>query len=806
MMKNSSKKTDPGLREAVSRLSLEEKISLLSGADFWHTRALEQAGIPALTMSDGPHGLRRQGQSSDHLGLQASNSATCFPTASALASSWDRDLLCRVGQALGSEARDQGVDILLGPGVNIKRNPLCGRNFEYFSEDPLLSGELAAAWISGVQSRGVGASMKHFACNSQETARMVSDSLVDERALREIYLTAFEIAVRKAAPATLMSAYNQLNGTYCSDNRRLLWDILRDEWGFEGAVVSDWGGVHDRAAGVRAGMDLEMPGSRGRFDRELLQAVREGELSEALIDQMALRVAELALRWHQQAPAQRDDALYAAHHALARETAAQCGVLLKNEGGILPLAADQKLVVLGELARTPRYQGNGSSLVTPTQVSSLLDGLAEHGVSPGFAPGYTLDGRTDQALIDQAIDLARTEGALLVCLGLTDLDESEGYDRTHLSLPQNQLALLEALARERQDIIVVLYGGSPVEMPWLGQISALLNMYLSGQAGGQAAADLLLGRANPSGRLAETYPLAYKDVACSAVYNIRPWQAPYVESVYVGYRYYDTAGKKVLFPFGYGLSYTSFEYEGLSVTPQGKYGYEVRFTLRNTGNRAGAEVAQVYVAPQTKGAFRPAHELKGFEKVYLQPGEAREVCIALNRRSFALYDAQAADWVVEKGTYLIRVGAHSRDIRLLQALDLPGRKPRRGNEADWYHQPSGLPSIMDFESLHGPYAWVAPAAKGGYTTDNSFKELAATSLLCRLLLKVMERLIAKGTGGKVDYGNPQFKMMMDTIAGCPLRCLPLYSPEMMPVRRIRLIVDIANGHLLRGLRRYLRRG
>ncbi|MGI6724896.1 MAG: glycoside hydrolase family 3 C-terminal domain-containing protein [Christensenellales bacterium] len=804
-MMNSSKQNNPGLLETIRRLPLKDKISLLSGADFWHTRALEQADIPALTMSDGPHGLRRQGQSGDHLGLSASVSATCFPTACGLASSWDRDLLRRVGQALGSEARDQGVNILLGPGANIKRNPLCGRNFEYYSEDPLLSGEMAAAWISGVQSRGVGASMKHFACNSQETARMVSDSLVDERALREIYLTAFEIAVKKASPATIMCAYNQLNGTYCSDNRRLLWDILRGEWGFEGAVVSDWGAVHDRVAGVRAGMDLEMPGSRGRFDRELLEAVREGQLPEELIDQMALRIAELAMRWHQQAPAQRDDALYAAHHALARETAARCGILLKNEGGILPLATDQTFVVLGELARTPRYQGNGSSLVTPTQVTSLLDGLAEHGISPKFAPGYRLDGRTDQNLIDQALSLAQTDGALLVCLGLTDLDESEGYDRSHLSLPENQLALLEALYHERRDIIVVLYGGSPVEMPWLGQAAALLNMYLPGQAGGQAAADLLLGYANPSGKLAETYPLAYKDVASSAVYAVRPWQAPYVESIYVGYRHYDTAGQKVLFPFGYGLSYTSFDYEELRVTPQGKYSYEVRFTLRNTGSRAGAEVAQVYVAPQTKGAFRPAHELKGFEKVDLQPGEAREVRIALDRRSFALYDAQAADWVVEEGTYLIEVGAHSRDIRLSQALDLPGRPPRRDSETNWYHRPSGLPSSRDFEALYGPYAWIAPAAKGEYTMDNSLKELAATSLLCRLLLRVMERLIAKGTGGKVDYGNPQFKMMMDTAAGNPMRSLPLFSPELMPLWRARLIVDAANGHLLRGLCRFLRR-
>ena len=790
--------------EVINHMTLEEKVALGSGQDNWRTKAIERLGIPSLFMADGPHGLRKQETGGDHLGLMASVNATCFPTSSALASSFNPELLREVGEALGKEARAIGVNLILGPGVNMKRNPLCGRNFEYYSEDPFLAGRLAAAWIQGVQAQGVGVSLKHFACNNQEKGRMGSDSLVDERALREYYLAAFEHAVKEARPAALMSAYNKLNGVPCSDNRRLLWEILREEWGFEGAVISDWGGTNDRAAGIRAGLDLEMPGSNGRFDGEVLEAIRAGQLDEEALDRMVSRLLDLIARCHHEEAAAAPEGLFERHHLLARRVAARCGVLLKNEGGLLPLTADKPFAVIGELARTPRYQGTGSSQVSPTRVDNLLDGLRGHGLAPRFAAGYLLEDKADEGLLEEAAALAAGGGMVILCLGLTESYESEGYDRGTLALPQNQTRLLEALREVNSDIAVVLAGGSAVEMPWIHQVRAVLHMQLSGQAGGPAAADLLLGASNPAGRLAETYPLRYEDVISSAHYGRQPEQVPYYESMYAGYRYFDSAGVEVLFPFGHGLSYTRFEYSDLKLEHLGGYDYFVHFTVKNTGERDGAEAAQLYIAPRTGGAYRPRQELKGFASVYLRAGESRELSLPLDARSFATYSIKDKAWQVEGGAYEIRVGASSRDIRLVTELALEGVPAVKSDCDPWYYSLKGTPGRKEFESNYGPYPEYAAKRKGQFDLDSSLKDMARSSLVCKLLYRVMEKQIARVTGGKVDYGNPQFKMMMDSAGGGPIKTLALFIPEQMPIRRVRLIVDLANGRMLRGLVRYVR--
>jgi beta-glucosidase len=792
-------------------MTLEEKIAFCSGASFWETRGYPQYGIPARFMCDGPHGLRRQAEAADHLGLSASVAATCFPTASALAASWDVDTLRSLGGALGKEALREGVQIILGPGVNMKRNPLCGRNFEYYSEDPLLAGKLAAAWIQGVQGNGVGVSVKHFAANNQEARRMASDSLVDERALREYYLAAFEIAVKEARPATLMCAYNKLNGVYCSGNRTLLWHILREEWGFKGAVMTDWGATDDRIEGFRAGLDLEMPGSRGYFDAEVKAAVLDGRLPEKLVDEAAERLLRVI-----DATAPREDiraglpeGLYEEHHELARRIASECAVLLKNEGPLLPFPENVPLTVIGAFAEKPRFQGTGSSQVTPTRVSSLLEGLREYTRELSYAAGYRLRDEADGGLLAEAVAAARAaaerKGPVLLCLGLTEIYESEGYDRAILSIPKNQIALLEAVSHVNPSVAVVLTGGSAVEMPWLGRVRALLHMHLAGQAGGLAAADLLFGRVNPSGKLAETYPLSYGDVVSSGYYGVNPKQAAYLESMYCGYRYFDTASgklaeKPVLFPFGYGLSYTSFEYSDLEVKARDG-GWEAVFTVKNTGGVAGAEAAQLYIAPRTGGVYRPAHELKGFVKVRLEAGESRRVSLGLERRDLAYFSAEEKGWVVERGAYEVQIGASSRDIRLRGEIEAEGAVPRRSAGSAWYYSLEGKPSKQDFVTIYGEYPDYRPQTKGSYDVTSSIREMAETSLICRFALRVAEKAVARMLGCKVDYSNVLFKMLAETAADNPVRGLPLVAPDQMPRALTEFLVDAANGHFLRGLKR-----
>ncbi|MFC6092530.1 glycoside hydrolase family 3 C-terminal domain-containing protein [Saccharothrix lopnurensis] len=660
----------PALLAALTR---EEKVDLLDGSDFWRTRAVPRLGVGRVVLSDGPHGLRSQPEDADHLGLLGATPSVAYPVAAATACSWDVDLLRRLGEALGAEARALGVSVVLGPGVNMKRSPLCGRNFEYLSEDPLLAGELGAALVHGVQSRGVGTSVKHFAANNQETARMSVSAEVDERTLREIYLPAFERVVTGARPWTVMCAYNRVNGEFASQHRWLLTEVLRDEWGFDGVVVSDWGAVYDRDEALAAGLDLEMPSSGGVGRDAVLAALDAGTLDEADVDRAAARVLELVAKARPAlGPGQSYDE--EAHHALAREAAAASAVLLKNDG-VLPLdpAGDVPLAVIGEFARTPRFQGGGSSKVTPTRVEDALTALrARAGRGVRFAPGFTPDGSGDAAaLLDEAVATARGAVAV-VFLGLPDEWESEGYDRTHLGLPPEQVAVLEAVAGAAERVVVVLSNGGVVEVAaWQHHADALLEVWLPGQAGGGAVADLLLGAVNPSGKLAETVPVALADNPTVGNFPGEHDVVRYGEGLLIGYRWYDAHALPVAYPFGHGLSYTSFDYRDLEVEAEGNTA-RVSLTVTNTGERRGAEVVQLYVADPESSVFRPERELKAFAKVDLAPGESARVDLALDSRAFACWHTALRRWVVEPGAFAVEVGASSRDLRLRAVLELPG--------------------------------------------------------------------------------------------------------------------------------------
>jgi beta-glucosidase len=783
-----------------SSLSIADKVALGSGASFWTTREMPAIGLPSILMTDGPHGLRGQGEGGDHLGLNGSSTATCFPTASALACSWDVDLATEVGTAIGLEAVDQGVNVVLGPGVNMKRNPLCGRNFEYFSEDPYLAGKLAAAWIRGLQSTGTGASLKHFALNNQELKRMTTDVRVDERALHEYYLPAFEIAVRESDPATVMCAYNRVEGVYCSDNRRLLTGILRERWGFRGAVITDWGAMNDRAAAYRAGTDLEMPGSGGLSDAEVHAALRAGRLDEKTVDESVDRLIALVRRTTGSGTEVPAD-VYERHHELARRAAAASAVLLENDG-VLPLEGGGRVALIGALAATARYQGSGSSRVNPARVVSLLDGVRGYAEADHVA-GYRLTGEADRALIDEAVALARTAERLIVCVGLTEIAESEGFDREHLRIPANQIALLEALAPWSQRLVLVVVGGSAIEMPWARHAAAVLHLHLAGQAGGAAAADLLFGAANPSGKLAETFPMSYEDVVSSGYFGVDPEQTPYLESMFCGYRYFDAASRPVRYAFGYGLSYTSFTYSGLRITRRGDDEAEVTFTVTNTGDRDGAEIAQVYVAARTGGVHRPDRELKAFTKVTLAAGESRTMTLELDRRAFAVYDPERAGWVVEDGDHEIRIGASSRDVRLRDVVRLGGVPARRSTAADWYHTLDGRPALDDFTTIHDPFPQVRAPSRGSFDEYSSLHDMRRASLTMRVVYLAVERAVARRAGRKVDYGDVAFKMMMLGAAGLPMRAMVRMSEGAISPQLARFFVDSANGRPLRGLRTLL---
>lgn len=668
------------LKELIAQMTLEEKAGLCSGADFWHTKAVERLGIPAVMVSDGPHGLRKQDDEADHLGVNDSIKAVCFPAGCATASSFSRQTVQSLGETIGTECQAEGVSTVLGPAMNIKRSPLCGRNFEYYSEDPFLSTEIAGALVHGVQSKNVGTSPKHFMANNQEYHRMTSSSEVDERTMREIYLASFEGMVRKEKPWTIMNSYNRLNGTYLCENKEMLTDILRNEWGFDGYVMTDWGAMNDRVTALKAGCDLEMPASNGITDAEIVEAVREGTLSEEILDQACERILNIVYRFEEN----RDkEAVFDLEkdHETARKIEEECIVLLKNEDAILPLKKDVKAAFIGKYAEAPRYQGGGSSHINSFKVESALDAVKAREAGCGtdaanvvYAEGFDdAKDETDEVLLKEAVEAAKNADTAVIFAGLPDSFESEGYDRKHMSLPDCQNRLIEAVAEVQPNTVVVLHNGSPVEMPWIGQVKAVVEAYLGGQAVGGAVVNVLYGDVNPSGRLAETFPLRLEDTPCYLTYGGEHDKSVYSEGVFVGYRYYVSKDMKVLFPFGHGLSYTTFEYSNL-VLDQKKMKeskeLKVSVDVTNTGACAGKEVVQLYVSAKESAMKRPVRELRGFDKVELQPGETKTVSFTLDRRAFAYWSVQIHDWHVESGAYEIQIGKSAQKIILTETVQV----------------------------------------------------------------------------------------------------------------------------------------
>ena len=767
------------IEKILSQMTLEDKIALCSGANFWQTKKYEQYGLPPLFMCDGPHGLRKQEDAADMLGVNKSRPATCFPAEVTTAGSWDPELLTEIGAAIGEEAKEQGVGLVLGPGANLKRNPLCGRNFEYFSEDPYLTGKLAAGFIRGAEAQGVGTSLKHFAANSQELSRFTSDSVMDGRTLRELYLTAFEIAVKEGKPSTVMCAYPKLNGTHCSDHKELLTDVLRTEWGFDGMVVTDWGAMNDRIEAFRAGCDLNMPGGSDYMEKEVLQAVKDGILPERCVDDSARRVLKLVFR-AAETLSKKAACDYEAHHALAKRAAAEGAVLLKNESSILPLQPGAKIAVIGAMAKELRYQGAGSSHINPTKLPQPLELL------PGavYAPGCDEKGSTTDALLQEVQNAARKAETVVVFAGLPAQCESEGFDRDSLKMPEGHRKMIETAAQANPNIVVVLLCGSVVECPWAEKVKAILYMGLPGQAGGEAIADLLYGRANPGGKLAESWPYRYEDVPSSGIYG-KTTDALYQEGVYVGYRYYDKAGVPVRWPFGYGLSYTEFAYSDLTVE-----GDTVTVTVRNTGKRAGAEVVQLYLAAPQEGLHRPVRELKGFQKVHLQPGESETVRFILIDRNFAVWQD---GWKVPGGTYTVCIGGLTAEIKK-SGDDLPIPAWQKGS---WYERCAGKPNPADWEKMLG-HSYTPPVLKkGSFTMDNTVMEMKDYSLVMKIMFKAVESTVAKGFGGKKDYENPDFRMMMNASAGAPLRSMQISGGMKGGV--LPGMLEMANGHFFRGI-------
>ncbi len=665
------------LKDLISQMTLEEKASLCSGLDFWHTKGIERLGIPSGMVSDGPHGLRKQDQTADHLGINDSIKAVCFPAGCATASSFDRDLLRKLGETLGEECQAEDVSTILGPAMNIKRSPLCGRNFEYYSEDPLVSTEMAGAFVHGVQSKHVGTSPKHFMANNQEYHRMTSSSEMDERTMREIYLASFEGMVRKEKPWTIMNSYNKLNGTYLCENKEMLIDILRKEWGFDGYVMTDWGAMNERVEALKAGCNLEMPSCGGATDAEIAAAVQEGELEEAVLDKRCEEFLNIIFRYEEN---REKKAVFQLErdHGIARQMEEECMVLLKNEGAILPLSAEKKAAFIGKYAKAPRYQGGGSSHINSFKVESAMDAIGfcekvkEENII--FAQGYDdAEDVTDEVLLAEAVEAAKHADVAVVFAGLPDNFESEGYDRKHMGMPDCQNRLIEAVSKVQPNTVVVLHNGAPVEMPWIGKVKAVLEAYLGGQAVGGAVVNVLYGNANPSGRLAETFPLRLQDTPCYLNYGGEHDKSVYSEGVFVGYRYYASKDMEVLFPFGHGLSYTTFSYENVAVNKEKITESEmltVTVDVANTGKMAGKEVVQLYISPKGGAAIRPVRELKAFEKIELAPGETGKVQFTLDRRAFAYWSTQIHGWHVESGEYEIQIGKNAQDILLSYPVEV----------------------------------------------------------------------------------------------------------------------------------------
>ncbi len=796
------------IKNIIAQMTLEEKASLCSGLNFWYLKGVERLGISSIMVTDGPHGLRKQEGDATEIGLPDTVPATCFPTASALAATWNRELIFSVGEALAEECKEEKVGVILGPGANIKRSPLCGRNFEYFSEDPYLSGEIAKSHINGVQSLGIGTSLKHYTANNQEYRRMTIDAVVDERALREIYLAGYEIAVKGAQPWTLMGAYNKLNGTYACEHPDLLRKILKDEWGHEGLVMTDWGAMNERVLALKAGLELEMPGTNNGNDDMIVAAVEAGNLDESVLDEAVERILGLIFKAEETLS---EDFVYdrGGHHALARRTAGEGAVLLKNKGNILPLAKTLKVALIGEMAINPRYQGAGSSLINPSRLDAIYDEIINltRVEMLTYEPGYNIKGlRVDQDLIDEAVAVSKNADAVVICVGLPDSYEAEGLDRDHMKMPESHNKLIEAIAAIHPKVVVVLSNGSPVEMPWIDLVGAVLEGYLGGQAGAGAIVDILYGITNPSGKLAETFPVKLEDTSSYHYFPGGPKSVEYRESIYVGYRFFDTVAKEVLFPFGHGLSYTSFEYSDLKLSNSrmtDQDSLKVSLRVKNTGPVDGKEIVQLYVSPTAPGAFRPKAELKGFEKIALVVGEEREVVFELDRRAFAYYNTGLNDWHVESGQYQILIGASSRDIRCLGEVQIDSsQKDVLVAERDKLSVYANFPadaniSQENFEELLGravPGNQVLE--KEIYTLNTPLGDMSG-SFIGRQLLKMMEKQIANMVKDEPD--SVTALMMRTMIKGIPLRAILMMGGDNLNREMLEGLLVMLNGRFVRGL-------
>lgn len=793
----------------VESMKLAEKASLCSGKDFWTTKRIARLMIPSIFMADGPHGLRKQKGKSDNVGLNESIPATCFPTTATTACSWDREVMFEIGQALGEECLQEGVSILLGPGANIKRSPLCGRNFEYYSEDPYLTGELAAGFIHGVQSKGIGTSLKHFAANNQEQSRMTIDAIVDDRALREIYLTGMEIAIKKSRPWTVMGAYNRLNGTFCCESKTILTDILRNEWGFEGVVVTDWGACNDRVLGIKAGLDLEMPSSRGINDKKIISAVKKGKLSIKSLDESVERIVYMIMR-------SKENKLFQykydadRHHQIAGKAASQSIVLLKNTSNILPLKDNIKIAVIGEFAKIPRYQGAGSSLINPIRLENVYDELNNRKIDFTYARGYDINAETTNLdLIDEACYMATDADVVILMAGLPENYESEGFDRPHMKLPESHNDLINKISDISGNVVVILNGGAPVEMPWMNKIQGLIHAYLGGQAGASALLDVLYGIVNPSGKLTESYPITLEDNPSNPYFTASNQKAEYRESLYVGYRYYITANKQVLFPFGFGLSYTQFEYKNLNISNNRfneKEEINVEVTVRNIGSCSGAEIVQLYVRDILSTPFRPDRELKGFEKVYLNPGEEKELIFKLNHRSFAFFNTSINNWHVEEGEFEILIGSSSIDIRLTETVYVESTNkdvqiPDYRHSLSVYHEIRKKDFYVEeheFAELYGTSLPEYPT-KGAkpYSLNSSLEDIQGT-VIGKLIGFMLKRGLKKHIGTN-DESDPGYRMMWHFVYDSPLRTIAMMGGHMISLEMIEGVLKISNGKFFSGL-------
>ena len=779
------------LKKIVEKLSLEQKAHLLSGKDFWSTYSIAKAGIPSVTLSDGPHGVRKQEGAGDQLGLNGSVPATCFPTAATIANSWDPALGEEIGRCLGEEAAVQDVSVLLGPGLNMKRSPLCGRNFEYFAEDPYLAGKMAAGYIRGIQENGVSACPKHFAANNTELRRQASDSVVDERTLREIYLTGFEIAVKEAKPKSIMSSYNMINEVYANENEHLLQEILRDEWGFDGFVVSDWGAGNNYVEGVKAGSHLEMPTTGGDSAQQLIKAVKAGEISEEIVNRRVEELLKVVFPVRKACDAYKGKSFDAdAHHAMAQKASEESIVLLKNDGGILPLKEGAKVAVIGEFAQKARYQGAGSSVVNCTKLDNTMDVIREFPLEiQGFEPGYPRTGPGDKELKKSAVALAKKADYVLLYLGLDEISESEGLDRANISLPKSQIELLHAVSKVNKNVIIVMSAGSVVEMPWLSECKALVHGYLCGQAGAKAVLKVITGQVNPSGKLSETYPLKYEDVPTANYFPAKERTVEYREGLYIGYRYYDTANVPVLFPFGYGLSYTSFEYSDLKTD-----GKTVTFTLKNTGDVDGAEVAQLYVAAKSPTVYRPKKELKGFAKVFLKAGESKEVCIPLDDKAFRYFNTVTNKFEVDGGLYDLCVGASVSDIRLTVTVNVNGTNaPVSEDLTKLSDYVSGNIKNIGDEEFRELLGHEIPDGhwSGTLQLNDAICQLYyAKSLKARLVYKIMTGMLNRS----IKKGKPDLNIIF--IYNMPFRAIGKMAGGMMSQEMCEGIMDIVNGHAI----------